>query len=115
MSSMHSRIERESKTVKKMIELYCQKHHPSNGLCPECLSLMEYAHRCLEGCPFQEGETTCAKCPVHCYDPIMRIRISAIMRYSGPCMLYRHPVATLWHLIDGRRQEPVYCRDEKLD
>ncbi|MCD6567937.1 MAG: nitrous oxide-stimulated promoter family protein [Dehalococcoidia bacterium] len=112
---MHPRIKRESKTVKQMIELYCRKHHSSNGLCPECLSLMEYVHQRLERCPFQGGKTTCAKCPVHCYDPAMRKRILVIMRYSGPRMLYRHPVATLWHLIDGRRQKPVYRRDEKLD
>ncbi|MCK4823151.1 nitrous oxide-stimulated promoter family protein [bacterium] len=104
MNNMHPQVKRESKTVKEMMEFYCRKHHSSNGLCPECLSLMEYAHQCLERCPFQEGKTTCAKCPVYCYNPIMRERIRAIMRYSGPHMLYRHPVATLWHLIDERRK-----------
>ena len=106
MISMHPRIKRESKTVKEMIALYCRKHHSSNGLCPECLSLMEYAYQRLERCPFQEGKTTCAKCPVHCYNPIMRERIRAIMRYSGPRMLYRHPVNTLFHYIKGLKKEP---------
>jgi hypothetical protein len=29
------------------------------------------------------------------------------MRYAGPRMLYRHPIMTLQHMIDGRRQEPI--------
>ena len=96
-----------------MIKLYCHKHHSSNGLCPECLSLMEYAQRRLEKCPFQEGKTTCAKCPVHCYSPDMREKIRVIMRYSGPCMLYKHPIAAVWHLVDRRRKEPVNCLSEE--
>jgi len=74
---------------------------------------MEYVHQRLEKCPFQEGKTTCAKCPVHCYSPVMRGKIREIMRYSGPRMSYRHPVATLWHLVDGRRQEPVSRLNKK--
>ncbi len=113
--SMHLQIKRESKTVKVMIELYCHKHHSSNGLCPECLYLIEYAQQCLEKCPFQEGKTTCAKCPVHCYSPDMREKNRAIMRYSGPRMLYRHPIAAVWHMIDGRRKEPVYHPSEESE
>ncbi|MFC1935035.1 nitrous oxide-stimulated promoter family protein [Chloroflexota bacterium] len=105
---MHPRIKRESKTVRKMIALYCRKHHSSDGLCPECFSLMEYTHQRLERCPFQEGKTTCAKCPMHCYEPNMRDNIKAVMRYSGPRMLYRHPISAIRHLLDGRRQEPTH-------
>lgn len=110
---MHPRIKRESETVKTMIELYCHDHHSFNGLCLECLSLIEYAQRRLEGCPFQEGKTTCAKCPVHCYSPDMREKIRTIMRYSGPRMLYKHPTAALWHLVDKRRKEPIKHLSEK--
>ncbi|MFC1970860.1 nitrous oxide-stimulated promoter family protein [Chloroflexota bacterium] len=110
---MHPRIERESKTVKKMIELYCRKHHSVRDLCPECVDLVEYAQERLAKCPFQENKTTCAKCPVHCYNPLMRDRIRAIMRYSGPRMLYYHPIAAIQHLLDGRRQEPLYRLNNK--
>jgi hypothetical protein len=101
MRNMHARIERESKTVEVMIALYCHKHHvSSNGLCIEYFSLLEYAFLRLKKCPFQEGKTTCAKCPAHCYSPATRENIRSIMRYSGPRMLYRHPLATIWHLFD---------------
>jgi len=102
-----SRMKRESDTVRAMIHIYCRKHHGGEELCRECSELLEYTRRCLEKCPFQEGKTTCAKCPVHCFKPVMRERIKAVMRYSGPRMIYRHPVATIWHLIDGRRKEPI--------
>jgi len=81
------------------------------GLCPGCEALREYTRQRLEKCPFQEGKTTCAKCPIHCYRPDTRQEIRAVMRCAGPQMLYRHPRMALWHLIDGLRQEPV--RPEK--
>jgi hypothetical protein len=107
MRNKRPRINRESNTIAAMIALYCHKHHSGNGLCPECASLLDYARKRLDKCPFQEGKTTCAKCPVHCYESDMRERIRAVMRYSGPRMMYRHPILAMLHLIDGRRKEPV--------
>lgn len=107
MSISHPRMARESKTVEAMIRLYCREQHgTAEELCAECSELLEYARARLEKCPFQEGKTTCAKCPVHCYKPAMREKIRVVMRYAGPRMLSRHPVLTLWHLLDGLRQEP---------
>ena len=90
-----------------MIALYCRKHHFADGLCTQCKELLEYANERLEKCLFGEGKTTCAKCPVHCYRPEMRQRIRAVMRYSGPRMIYRHPIMAIRHLMDGRRKEPL--------
>jgi hypothetical protein len=102
---------RERKTVEAMIDLYCHGlHFSADGLCPDCLELREYARERLRKCPFQEGKTTCAKCPVHCYKPEMRERIRAVMRYAGPRMLYRHPIMALQHMIDGQRAEPVQAK-----
>ena len=98
--SAHPRMERERRTVEAMIEIYCQEQHETeSGLCPECAMLANYAQQRLQKCPFQEGKTTCAKCPVHCYEPGARQEIRAVMRYAGPRMLYRHPKMALWHLI----------------
>ena len=69
--------------------------------------LLAYARARLSRCPYQEGKTTCARCPVHCYRPAMRARIRRVMRYAGPRMLTRHPLLALRHLIDGLRKEPV--------
>lgn len=109
LKNKHSRIKREIKTVATMIVMYCNEKHSSHGLCGGCSLLVDYACQCLEKCPFQENKTTCAKCPVHCYKPAMRERIKAVMRYSGPRMIYKHPIAAILHLMDGRRKEPVSC------
>jgi predicted amidophosphoribosyltransferase len=106
-----SRMEREARTVEAMVRLYCHAHHGrGEALCAGCRELLSYAGQRLERCPFQEGKTTCARCPVHCYRPDMRERIRAVMRYAGPRMLWRHPMLALLHLIDGRRKAPAARR-----
>lgn len=61
----------------------------------------------LERCPFQEGKTTCARCPIHCYKPEERNLIRSVMRFAGPRMLYRHPWLAFRHMLDGIRKQPV--------
>ncbi len=108
MTDDHRRVNRERSTVAAMIGIYCQgQHGTGNGLCPDCRALQDYAWRRLEKCPFQEGKTTCSKCPIHCYRLEMRESIRRVMRYAGPRMLLRHPVLALWHLVDGRQKEPI--------
>jgi len=91
-----------------MIGIYCRgKHGKKGGLCADCASLLEYADRRLTACPFRADKPTCLNCPVHCYQPEMRERIRAVMRYAGPRMALRHPLLTLWHALDGRKPAPV--------
>jgi hypothetical protein len=101
-------MKRERKTLEAMIRLSCRNRHAYRGKpCDECTELLDYARERLHKCPFQEGKTTCAKCPTHCYKPAMRERVRAVMRYAGPRMLYRHPVLAFYHYLDGFRREPV--------
>ena len=101
---MTTRLERERDTVKKMIEMYCKDHHNYNGtLCPECSELMEYIDERLEKCPFDNDKPTCDTCTVHCYRKEEREQVRKIMRYTGPRMIYRHPVRAIVHVIDKRR------------
>jgi hypothetical protein len=108
----NARIDRESKTVAAMIDLYCHSHHGADRLCSECAGLLVYASKRLEKCPFQECKTVCSKCPVHCFQPAMRERIRAVMRFSGPRMLRRHPVMAVRHFIDRARKEPFLAHQE---
>jgi len=108
MVNKHPRIRRERTTVEATITIYCHaQHETGNGLCPDCQALHDYAWQRLQKCPFQEGKTTCARCPIHCYRPEMREQIRHVMRYAGPRMLLRHPVLALFHLLDGLRKEPI--------
>jgi hypothetical protein len=100
-----NRRKREAQTVAAMITRYCRDHHQTKGpLCSECEALLAYARKRLRNCPFQENKTTCGKCSVHCYSPNQRERILAVMRSSGPKMLFSHPVLALLHLLDGWRK-----------
>ncbi len=100
---------REARTIEAMVGLYCHAHHDrSEGLCGDCAALLAYARERLARCPFQEGKTTCARCPVHCYKREMRERVRTVMRYAGPRMLLRHPILTVLHLLDGRRTAPMH-------
>jgi len=107
MDKRNPRIARESRTVAVMIGLHCRGQHGSGRLCDECGELLAYANERLEECPFQEGKTTCAKCPVHCFQPAMRDKIKAVMRYSGPRMLRTHPILAMRHFLDRSRKKPV--------
>ncbi len=111
MAQYHPRMARERKTIEAMVRLYCHDHHTTQtDLCAECSELLGYALARLDKCPFQEGKTSCAKCPAHCYKPDMREKIRIVMRYAGPRMPYRHPILAIYHMFDGRRKEPVSAK-----
>jgi len=99
-----SPIEKERATIKQMIEIYCWKKHGSRRgeLCNECSSLLNYAYKRLELCPFGEKKPTCKKCPVHCYAPSMRSKVKEVMRFSGPRLLIYNPWGWLLHEIKDR-------------
>ena len=90
-----------------MLRIYCRDHHGDNPLCGECERLLDYAHRRLDVCPFQEAKPACNHCQVHCYSASMRERVKQVMRYAGPRMLTRHPVLALFHILDKLRKVPT--------
>lgn len=96
-----TRIEREKKTVRQMIEIYCRGAHKTKELCKDCQALLEYSTDRLEHCKFGDDKKSCKKCPVHCYKADMRAAIRQVMRYSGPRMILYHPVAAIRHIFDN--------------
>lgn len=97
---------REKETVSKMISIYCKKKHGTKqGLCPECAALQEYAKMRSDKCPFMETKTFCSNCKVHCYKPDMREKIRDVMRFSGPRMLFVHPVMEIRHVIESKKEK----------
>ena len=98
-----NRIEREKATVSEMIRHYCQKNHGGKNLCPSCSELQNYAILRLLKCQFGNEKPTCKACPVHCYSKEKKQKIKEIMSFSGPAMLYRHPVLAFYHIaIDSK-------------
>lgn len=97
--------EREKETVSLMITIYCRHHHGGRELCSECAALDAYARLRSDKCPFMETKTFCSNCKVHCYKPDMREKIRAVMRFSGPRMLFHHPVMAIRHVIETKKEK----------
>ena len=101
-----NRIQREKLTIRRMISLYQRR-------CPEATAdeqhydlLYAYAVKRLDRCIFGTDKPACKQCPVHCYQPSKREEMKQIMRWSGPRMLWRHPILTGRHLLDDKRPVP---------
>lgn len=106
MSSTEQKRQREKETVALMIRLYCkQKHGTKQGLCSECQALNAYAVKRSDCCPFMETKTFCSNCRVHCYRPEMREKIRCVMRFSGPRMIFYHPIMAIRHVIESKKEK----------
>ncbi len=93
----------EARTVSAMVHIYCRAHHgAAKDLCEDCAGLFAYAGQRIEKCPFGIDKPVCNHCIVHCYQPEMRERIQTVMRFSGPRMVWRHPVLAIRHLLRSR-------------
>lgn len=98
--------EQEKALVSQMIALYCRKKHGGKkGLCAECEKLADYARSRSDHRPFMETKTFFSNCKVHCYQPVMREKIKEVMRFSGPRMIFTHPVAAIHHVTETKREK----------
>lgn len=105
-TKIESKREREKRTVALMIRLYCKKKHGAKkGLCSDCSALLEYAMMRSDKCPFMENKTFCSNCRVHCYKPDMREKIRAVMRFSGPRMIFSHPIMAIRHVVESKKEK----------
>ncbi len=108
----------EKNIVSLMISLYCRKKHggkkcggflkghraDTSVLCAECAELDRYARQQIDRCPFMETKTFCSNCKVHCYRPEMREKIREVMKFSGPRMLFHHPIMAIRHVLTSKRE-----------
>ena len=97
--------EREKEIVSLMIAIYCRKRHGGKELCPDCAALDAYARMRSDKCPFMESKTFCSNCKVHCYKPDMREKIREVMRFSGPRMIFHHPVMAIRHVMERKNEK----------
>ena len=102
---VQSKRAREKETVSLMIAIYCRKKHGGKTLCPDCAALDSYARQRSDKCPFMETKTFCSNCKVHCYKPDMREKIREVMRFSGPRMIFHHPVMAIRHVIESKKEK----------
>lgn len=105
--------EKEKQLVSQMIAYYCKKKHGGrHGLCAQCAELDQYARQRSDKCPFMETKTFCSNCKVHCYQPVMREKIREVMRFSGPRMIFHHPVTAVRHVIETKKEKKRLEREQ---
>ncbi len=102
-NTWHTTANEELRTVEAMIRLYCRNKEGSSELCPQCKELLEYAKKQISHCPFKANKPTCRLCEIHCYRPDMRKKICEVMRYSGPRMIFSHPLMAIRHVAKELR------------
>lgn len=99
-----------------MISIYCKaNHNRNNELCIDCNVLNNYAMKRLENCPFGNNKPTCSICTVHCYKKDMQLQIKEVMRFAGPRMLFKHPIATIHHFIREYKRKKLNLSIVKKD
>ena len=106
--------DKEQQTVTLMIQLYCHAYHKVRKamrspefMCDECKDLAAYASLRAQKCPYtaKGTKTFCSCCKTHCYKPEYREKIRKVMRFSGPRMLFYHPVKAIRHLAETIKQK----------
>ena len=102
--NIEKKRQREKETVAFMIELYCRKKHGSKSLYPKCKELKDYAFMRSDKCPFMETKTFCSNCKVHCYKKDMQDKIKEVMRFSGPRMIFYHPIQAISHIYESQKE-----------
>ncbi|MDO4501323.1 MAG: nitrous oxide-stimulated promoter family protein [Erysipelotrichaceae bacterium] len=114
MKSLHDKREKEKQIVSLMIDIYCHKnHHTKHGLCDKCQKLKEYSQHRSDLCPFMETKTFCSNCKVHCYKQDMRNEIKKVMRFSGPRMIFYHPILAISHVIESWKEKRIIKNETK--
>ncbi|MFX0547729.1 nitrous oxide-stimulated promoter family protein [Hathewaya histolytica] len=102
-----TRINKQKKVIKIMVEFYCKKKHNTMGeLCDQCEELLEYAYLRLGKCRYGNNKPNCDSCKTHCYKKEMKDRMTEVMKYSGSRMLLHNPKIVIAHFIDGFKYKP---------
>jgi len=112
--SIETKREREKRVVGDMIRIYCRKKHKTkSSLCAECIKLYEYAKMRSDKCPYMETKTFCSNCKTHCYIPEMRGKIREVMRFSGPRMIFYHPLVAIRHVIETKKEKKKLYKEKE--
>ena len=100
--SKQIRIEHEISVINTMIDVfYKNKKHKKEYTIIEIEELKNYCASKIHNCPVMVKKTFCSSCEIHCYDSNHRAFIKKIMRYSGPRMLFYHPILLIKHVFHG--------------
>ncbi len=90
---------KEYEMLEYMVKLYSRKKLKQKELGAECIELLEYAKFRREKCFHGENKPYCSCCTIRCYKRDMKEFMAKVMRFSGPRMIFRHPILAFDHLF----------------
>ncbi|NLE84739.1 MAG: nitrous oxide-stimulated promoter family protein [Chloroflexi bacterium] len=106
MKNLAKILQQEQATLEQIIGLYCHTRHRTKGsLCVECQELLDYARERVSHCQFLPDKPVCARCPVHCYKRSYREKVREMMRFAGPRLIFKDPIAVVRHFRLNLRQD----------
>ncbi len=94
---------KEKELIEIMIKLYNKKKLRQKQLTKEMQELLEYSYLRIENCPHQKkninGEKPfCSCCTIQCYKADMKQSMVEVMKFSGPRLIFSHPIVSIDHL-----------------
>ncbi|NMD38267.1 MAG: nitrous oxide-stimulated promoter family protein [Christensenellaceae bacterium] len=107
---MNLKLKQEKEILTQIVCLYCHKKHKYSELCPDCKELLDYAKKRSESCPYKKTKSFCSNCKNPCYRKDMREKIRKVMKFSGPRMIFYHPVIVIRHIkksLEKRMEERI--------
>lgn len=93
------KIAKEKRILTVMIKIYCRKKHRSQDLCDDCRAVLNYALNRLDHCRYGENKGFCNHCPSPCYNKANQLKIRKVMGFSGPRLIFHHPIMVIRHLL----------------
>lgn len=101
-ASKQTKINNEISVIITMIDIfYKNKKHKNQYTSTEIEELKNYCKSRVDNCPVILEKSFCSSCKIHCYDEEHRALIKKVMKYSGPRMIYYHPILLVKHLLFG--------------
>ena len=63
----------------------------------------------------KETKKFCSCCKVHCYKSGMREKIREVMRFSGPRLIFYHPIMAVRHIVESVKNEIRDKNERKIN
>lgn len=101
------RIQEEKDLIETMISIYCKgkghKRKENQELCESCNELKIFAFLQINKCVKLDTnqKAICGLCKYKCYsrNKEMELKMKEVMKYSGPRMIFKHPIKTIKHVF----------------
>ncbi len=111
----------EKELITIMIKLYNKKKLGQKQLTKEMQELLDYSYLRIENCPhrkknFNGKKPFCSCCTIQCYKADMKQDMVEVMKFSGPRMIFSHPIVSIEHLqktLKFKREQKIEVKNDR--